>query len=107
MSERSVAQVVPEGDGLGEVLVEAQGPRRRSSDLGDLQGVGQADPVVIALGGYEHLCLVLQAAECQVAETYACTPRSRAIRLMRRLCHGSDTRNTVDRPFACMNSTAA
>jgi hypothetical protein len=61
--ERRVPEVVPQGDRLGEVLVQAQGPGDGPGHLGDLQGVGEADAVVVPLGGDEHLGLVLQPAE--------------------------------------------
>ena len=61
--ERGVAQVVAEGDGLGQVFVERErlgdGPR----DLRHLEGVRQAGPVVVAGGREEHLRLVLEASE--------------------------------------------
>ena len=58
-----MAQVVGQADRLHEVFVEAQGAGDGASDLGDLQGVGQAGAVVIAGGGDEYLGLVLQPAE--------------------------------------------
>jgi hypothetical protein len=50
--------------GLGEILVEAQDPRRGARDLGNLEGVGEPGAKVIALVIDEHLGLVLEAAEC-------------------------------------------
>ena len=50
-------------DRLGQVLVETERPGHRASDPARLQRVGQAGAVVIALGGDEDLCLVLQPAE--------------------------------------------
>src|SRR6266545_3309053 len=58
-----MAQVVAERDRLGQVLVQTERAGGRPRDLRDLQGVGEADPVVVAFGGQEHLRLVLQAAE--------------------------------------------
>ena len=61
--ERRVAEVMPQDDRLGQVLVQPDRPRDRPRDLRHLQGVGQARPVVIAFGRDEHLRLVHQAAE--------------------------------------------
>ena len=53
----------PRPDRLDQVLVEAQRPRDGPRDLRDLQRVGQAGAVVVALGGDEDLGLVLEAPE--------------------------------------------
>ena len=63
MPERGVPEVVAEGDGFGEVLVQAQRPRDGARDLADLQRVGEARAVVVALGRQEDLGLVLEAPE--------------------------------------------
>jgi hypothetical protein len=54
---------VAEGDGLGEVLVEAQGARARAGDLRDIERMGEPHTVVVALGRQEHLGLVPQPPE--------------------------------------------
>ncbi len=61
--ERRVAEVVTERDRLGEILVQAKRSGGRSSDLAHLERVGEADPVVVTLGGQEDLRLVLQPTE--------------------------------------------
>ena len=61
--ERSVAEVVPQPDGLGQVLVQRERPRHRPRDLRDLQRVRQPRAVVVALRGHEDLRLVLQPPE--------------------------------------------
>src|SRR5436305_4054494 len=63
VSERSVAQIVPERDGFGEILVEPQRASDRSSDVADIERVRQPHAVVVALGREEHLRLVLETAE--------------------------------------------
>ena len=63
VTERGMAEIVAEPDRLDEVLVEAQGTRDRARDLRDLQRVGQAGAVVIALREHEHLRLVHEAPE--------------------------------------------
>ena len=63
MAERRVAEVVPERDRLGEVLVEAQRSRDRARDLRDLEGVREARAVVVAFRRKKHLRLVREAPE--------------------------------------------
>jgi hypothetical protein len=48
VAEGRVAEVVAQGDGLGQVLVETEGLGDRPGDLGDLEAVGQPRPVVVA-----------------------------------------------------------
>ena len=54
---RGMAQIVPEGDGLGQVLIQAEGTGERAGDLGNLEGVGQPGAVVVPLaqGGVEFI----------------------------------------------------
>ena len=59
---RPVAAVVAEGDGLGEVHVEAAGPCDRRGHLCHLEGMGQACALVV-LGEHEDLRLSRQATE--------------------------------------------
>ena len=61
--ERRVPQVVPEADRLREVLVQPQRARHVAGDPAGLERVGEARAVVVALGGDEHLGLVLEPAE--------------------------------------------
>ena len=63
VAEGRVPEVVAEGDGLGQVLVEAEGLGDRPGDLGDLEAVGQPRPVVVPKGREEDLGLVFEAAE--------------------------------------------
>ena len=63
VAERRVAQIVAEGDRLGQLLVQPQHLGDGAGDLRHLEGVRQARPVVIAGRREEHLRLVLQAAE--------------------------------------------
>ena len=64
MSERAVARVVTQTDGLREGLIEAEIARQGAADLGHLEGVGEAGDEMIPVGIHEHLRLVFQAAEC-------------------------------------------
>ena len=62
-AERRVAEVVPEADGLGEILVELERAGDRAREPRDLERVRQARAVMVALRAQEHLRLVFQAAE--------------------------------------------
>jgi hypothetical protein len=63
MAEGGVAEIVGEGDGLGEVLIEREGAGDGAGDGGDLDGMGEAGAEVIAGAAEEDLGLVLEAAE--------------------------------------------
>ena len=63
VAERRVADVVPDRDRLGEVLVQAQRPRDPARDPGRLERVREPGAEVVALGIDEDLRLVAQAAE--------------------------------------------
>ena len=59
-----MADVMDEGQSFREVLVEVQGARYGSGDLGDLDGVGEARAEVIRGAGGEDLGLTGETAEC-------------------------------------------
>ena len=63
MAEGRMAQVVRQGDGLGQVLVQAQRAGDHPRQGNGLQGVRQAGAVVVPLVVDEYLGLVLQASE--------------------------------------------
>ena len=63
MAEWRVAEVVGEAKHFGQVFVEAERPGDGAADLRDLEAVGQPNPVMIAVGGHEHLGLVTKPAE--------------------------------------------
>ena len=63
VAEGRVPQVVPQGDRLGQVLVELERPRHRPGDPGRLERVREPGAVVVALGRDEDLGLVLEPAE--------------------------------------------
>ncbi len=63
VAERRVAEVVPEADRLGQILVQTERPRDRPRDPARLQRVREPRAVVVALRRDEHLGLVLEAAE--------------------------------------------
>ena len=63
VAEGRVPQIVTEGHGLDEVLIEAERPRHGAPDLGHLQRVGHAGAVVVAPGRDVYLRLVLHPPE--------------------------------------------
>ena len=63
MAEGSVAQVVAQGDGLGQILVQPQGPGDGPGNPGNLQGVGHPGAVVIPFRRREYLGFVHHPAE--------------------------------------------
>ena len=63
MAERRVAQVVPEGDGFGQFLVQPQDLGNRPRYLRHLEGVGQPRAVMVSGRREEHLRLVFQTAK--------------------------------------------
>ena len=60
VAKGGVPQVVTQGNGLGEVLVEPQAPGDGAGDPNHLQGVGHSGAVVVPLRLEEHLGLMHQ-----------------------------------------------
>ena len=63
MAKGRMPQVMTQGDGLRQILIETQSPGNGPGNLGHLQRVGQPGAVVVPLGGQKHLGLVLQPPE--------------------------------------------
>ena len=63
MAERGVPEVVGQGDGLREVLIEGEGAGDGAGDGCDLDGMGETGTEVIGGAAEEDLGLVLEAAE--------------------------------------------
>ena len=63
MTEGRMSQVMAETDGFHQVLIETERPGHGPPDLGDLQGVGHARPVMVAHGRDIDLRLVFQPPE--------------------------------------------
>ena len=63
MTERSMTQVMTQGDGFSQILIEIQGTAYGASYLRDLQGVGERRYIVITLRSNEILCLMLEATK--------------------------------------------
>ena len=84
VAERSVAEVVAEGDRLGEVLIERERAGERAGELRDFDRMGQAGAKVIAFVVYEHLRLMREAAERRrMDDAVAVALKSRARRRLR------------------------
>ena len=91
-----MAEVVAEGNCLGQVLVEAKRARHGASNTRDLERVGEACAEVVALGRNKHLRLVLQATErlgVHDAIAIALERRAQATRLL-----GVGTPERIRRP---------
>ncbi len=58
-----MSQIVPEGDGLGEVLVQAKRGGHAAGNLRNLKRVREPRAVVVPLGSEKHLRLVREAPE--------------------------------------------
>ena len=63
VAEGSMSQVVTQGDGLHQVLIQPEGPGHGAANLRHLQGVGHAGAVMVAPGSNVNLCFMFQAAE--------------------------------------------
>ena len=63
VAEGGVPEIMAQGDGLGEMAVEAQGHGNGPGDLAYLEHMGEPGPVMVAGGGQEHLGFMLEAAE--------------------------------------------
>src|SRR3546814_6390388 len=63
MAERRMADIVRQAQGFGQILVEPERARDAAADLRNLDTVGQADAIMIAVGRDEHLRLVTEAAK--------------------------------------------
>ncbi len=58
-----MAEIVGQGQAFGQILVQADDARHRAGDLRNLEAVGQAGAVIVALVIDENLGLVFQLAE--------------------------------------------
>ena len=72
VAERCVAQIVAVGRGLRQILIEPQPAADCPRDARDLQRVGHARAVMVALGRQKYLRLVHQTAEGLAVENAVC-----------------------------------
>jgi hypothetical protein len=63
MAEGRMADIVGEAERFGQVLVEPERAGDGPPDLRDLQAVGQADAIMVAVGRDEDLGLVPEPPE--------------------------------------------
>ena len=87
MAEGRVAEIVREGQRLGEILVQPQRAGQGAGDLRHLDGVGQARAEMIALVVDEDLRLVLQPPERRGVDDPVAVALEFAARRRTRLAH--------------------
>jgi hypothetical protein len=63
MAEGGVTNIMRQAKRLGQIFIEPQCARDCAAYLGNLQTVGQADAIMIAIGGNEDLRFVPQSPE--------------------------------------------
>ena len=84
VAERRMPEVVPERDGLGQLLVQPQHLGDAARDLRDLERVREPRAVVIARRREEHLRLVLEPPErLRVDDAVAVALKHRPDRVIR------------------------
>ena len=86
--ERGVTEIVAEPDRLDEVLVEEERPADGAGDLGHLEGMGEAGPVVVAGGSDKDLGLVHQPAKALGVEDPVAVALERGSQVALRLWRG-------------------
>jgi hypothetical protein len=59
MAEGSVAKVMPQSDGFGQILIQTQGFGDGAGYLGDFKGMGQPGSVMVSEWGEKDLGFVL------------------------------------------------
>jgi len=59
VAEGSVAKVMTQSDGFGQILIQTQGFSDGTGYLGDFKGMGQPGSVMVSEGGEKNLCFVL------------------------------------------------
>ena len=64
MTKRRMSKIMCQGDCLGQLTVQAQGPRNRARHLRDFDRMRQARSEIIALMFNKNLCFVFQASKC-------------------------------------------
>src|SRR5579859_1951220 len=84
MREGRVADVVDQGQRLGEILVESKHGSDSAGDLRDLDGVGQAVAEMVGESGREHLGFGFKTAEgARVDDAVAVALERVAVRVLR------------------------
>ena len=90
VAEGGVAQIMAQGNGLRQILIQRQRSGDGSADPGDLQGMGHAGTIVITLRAQKHLGLVHQTAEGLAVDDPVAVPliASAYIVFLRYIRHG-------------------
>ena len=84
MAEGCMAQIVPQGDGLGEVLIQAQRAGDGAGNLTDFQRMGQPGTIVVPFRRKENLGLLFQPPERLAVQNPVPVPlKARADRIFR------------------------
>ena len=78
VAERRMSEIVRKGQRLRQVLVERQRAGESAGDLRDLEGMGQARPVVIALIEDKDLGLVFESPKRGRVDDAIAIPPKRA-----------------------------
>ena len=63
MTEGRMPQVMPQGNGFRQILIQTKRSGDGAGNLSDLQGVGQPGSVMIPHRGEKHLCFSLESPE--------------------------------------------
>jgi hypothetical protein len=72
MSKGWVTEVASEGNGLGQVFIQAEGATKRAGEGSDFDGVGEAGTDMIARAVQGKLGFILERAKCgAVNDTFA------------------------------------
>src|SRR6185312_8108560 len=85
MPERRMTEIMREGQGFGEVLVQPKRPRERAGNLDDVQSVRQARAVMIAFVIDEDLRLMGEPPERRGMNDPVAVPPESIARWARRL----------------------
>ena len=89
MTERRMAEVVPHGDGLDQILIQPHRPCDRPTDRGHLKRVGEARAVVVTLRRDKDLGLVLETPEGLCVNDAVAVALKCCAEWARVLCHTS------------------
>ena len=89
MSKGGMTQIVPQCNGLSQILIEGQGPGNGAGDAADLQRMGHAGAVVVALWLEKHLGLVLEPPKGLGVDDPVHVPLKRGANLTLRLWAGA------------------
>ena len=96
-----MAEIVREGDGFGQVFVEAEKAGESAGDLGDLEGMGEAGAIVVAGLVDEDLGFVFEPSEGGGVNDPVAIPLKTGAELMFRLGVEASERSASERSVGC------